>query len=564
MKLFLLQLLFFVNNKKAKKNIYLLVRFLIFLILTITLYSILFHLIMVYEGRHFSWITGFYWTLTVMSTLGFGDITFSTDLGLLFTLLVLVSGVVLLLIMLPFTFIQFFWAPWLEAQSQTRIPKTLPEDSHNHVILTSFDSLTRNLVEKLKKHHYEYCFVAGDQQTASEIQDAGYKTVFGEVDDPRTYKNIRAGQAALIVATADDLMNTNISFTIREVSSMVPIACSADKEHSLDILNYSGNTHVFQFMSMLGKNMAEKTFPVQSPHIIGTFEELTIAEIPVRDTDLTGKSLAESRLRNEVGITVIGILEKGEILPPAPQRKLEITNILIIAGSRKEIDNAGNTLLRPPKQTVPDPTVLILGGGRVGKAAAEVFKEKKIPYMVVEKRPNISTNNDRHIQGDAADINILKDAGIDNASAVIITPHNDAMNIYLSFYCRQLRSDIQIISRATEERTVSKLFRAGADFVGSSASMGASAIMDILKPSESSFFSEALNVFMVQIPESFIDKTLSDTGMREKTDCSLLGIKNSGKFVTNPGPDTSFSDNDELILAGSLKAEEKFRQKYME
>jgi len=99
-------MLLFVQNKKAKKNVFLLVRFLFFLAAIIALYSIVFHLIMVYEGRDFSWITGLYWTLTVMSTLGFGDITFSTDLGLLFTLLVLISGVVLLLIMLPFSFIQ--------------------------------------------------------------------------------------------------------------------------------------------------------------------------------------------------------------------------------------------------------------------------------------------------------------------------------------------------------------------------------------------------------------------------------------------------------------------------
>ncbi len=87
MKTFLVQILFFVQNKKAKKNVLLLAKFLIFLAAIITLYSTVFHLLMVYEDQNYSWITGFYWTLTVMSTLGFGDITFTTDLGLLFTLL---------------------------------------------------------------------------------------------------------------------------------------------------------------------------------------------------------------------------------------------------------------------------------------------------------------------------------------------------------------------------------------------------------------------------------------------------------------------------------------------
>jgi len=39
-----------------------------------------------------------------MSTLGFGDITFSSDLGRIFSLIVLLTGIVYLLVMLPFTF----------------------------------------------------------------------------------------------------------------------------------------------------------------------------------------------------------------------------------------------------------------------------------------------------------------------------------------------------------------------------------------------------------------------------------------------------------------------------
>jgi len=184
--------------------------------------------------------------------------------------------------------------------------------------------------------------------------------------------------------------------------------------------------------------------------------------------------------------------------------------------------------------------------------------------LIVEERPTITKGNSRHIQGDAADINTLKEAGIDKARAVIITTHDDAMNIYLSFYCRQLRSDIQIVTRAAEERTISKLHRAGADLVDSSASMGAKSIMNLLRPSDSSFFSEALNVFMVETPEAFTGKTLAKIQMREKTNCSLLAIKTGDDFSTNRDPDTPFDKKGKLILAGSLEAEEKFRQEYLE
>ncbi len=520
---------------------------------------------MLHEGRDYSWVTGLYWTLTVMSTLGFGDITFSTDLGLLFTLLVLISGVILLLIMLPFTFIQFFWAPWLEAQSQTRIPRSLPETTKNHVILTNFDPICRALVENLKKHEFSYTFVTGDQQTATEILDAGYPVVLGEVDAPETYEKIQADNAALIVATDDDLINTNISFTVREISDHVPIAASADKEHSLDILNYPGNTHIFQFMGMLGTNMAKKTVPVRHAHIIGSFEQLFIGEFPVRDTqNLMGKTLKEARLRNTIGLTVIGIWERGTVMIPDPLAILSPTNILIIAGTKEELARADLQLAKQSKKEDQDVHILILGGGRVGQAAARFLKEKDIAYTIIEKRPAIIKENSHHIQGDAADIKTLKEAGIDTARSVIITTHNDAMNIYLSFYCRQLRPDIQIITRATEKRTVSKLHRAGADIVDSSASIAAKSIMNLLRPSNSSFFSDALNIFMVPIPATFQGKTLAETKMREKTSCNLLAIKTGEDFTTHLAPDTVFTKSRKLILAGSLEAEELFQKEYLE
>ena len=105
------QVMHFVSQRRTKRNLRVLFRFFLVLGAMITGYSVLFHYVMMYEGREESWVTGFYWTLTVMSTLGFGDITFESDLGRLFSIIVLLSGIVFLLILLPFTIIQFLYAP---------------------------------------------------------------------------------------------------------------------------------------------------------------------------------------------------------------------------------------------------------------------------------------------------------------------------------------------------------------------------------------------------------------------------------------------------------------------
>jgi len=111
------QFAYVLHQGDMRRNLRALALYLGFLLLVILLYTVLFHWIMwEVEARRHSWLTGLYWTLTVMSTLGFGDITFTSDLGRAFSVVVLVSGVVLLLIVFPFAFISFFYAPWLEAR----------------------------------------------------------------------------------------------------------------------------------------------------------------------------------------------------------------------------------------------------------------------------------------------------------------------------------------------------------------------------------------------------------------------------------------------------------------
>ncbi len=116
MKFISSQLTIFFQERGARRNLFFLLRFIMLLIALIAIYSIIFHYIMQYEGRAFSWTTGVYWPLPVMSTLGFGDITFVSDMGRIFSIVVLMSGVILLLVMLRFSFIQYFYAPWFEAQ----------------------------------------------------------------------------------------------------------------------------------------------------------------------------------------------------------------------------------------------------------------------------------------------------------------------------------------------------------------------------------------------------------------------------------------------------------------
>ena len=555
------QLIFFFHNKTTKKNASLLVKFIIFLVLIVTLYSVLFHVIMLYEGKNFSWITGFYWSLTVMSTLGFGDITFTTDIGLIFTIIVLLSGIVFLLIILPFTFIQFFYSPWLEAQAKNRTPRDLAADTRNHIIITNLDPITIKLIQKLEKYNYVYVIIANDLHRATEIYNEGYNVMVGELDDPDTYTRARIDQAALVVVTNDDITNTSIAFTIREITDDVPIVTKADRDNSIDILNFPGNINVFPFMKMLGEALAHRTPGVSDDtHVISKFEDLLIVEVPAMTTELEGQTIAQAKIRENTGVTVVGLWEKGRFTQPHPNTMISNSTVLVLAGSEKQQNKFEmHFSLACPFFPENDP-VLILGGGRVGLAAAATLEQFGIPYNIVEKHPKLAKKNENTIHGDAADLATLVKAGIENARAIIITTHNDPVNIYLAFYCRQLRPDIQIITRATLERSVPKLHRGGADLVMSYAKMGANSILSVLRPDEIFMAPEGLNVFSTPVPPALKGKNLIESSIRERTGCSVIAVKADGTMIVGPDPSTPLNDNDELILIGTNEAEHRFSE----
>ena len=149
-------------------------------------------------------------------------------------------------------------------------------------------------------------------------------------------------------------------------------------------------------------------------------------------------------------------------------------------------------------------------------------------------------------------------AGIRDTPAVVITTHDDDLNIYLTLYCRHLRPDVQIISRATLDRHVPTLHRAGADFVMSYASMGANAIWNLLQRNDVLMVTEGLHVFRVTLPPRLAGKTMLESRIRQVTGCHVIAIETEGVMQINPDPAIPFPDKAELILIGTTKAEQDF------
>jgi Trk K+ transport system NAD-binding subunit len=557
------QLALMLRIGQRSSNVKLLMKFAAVLLVLFVTYSVLFHMLMLLEGREYSWVTGFYWTLTTMSTLGFGDITFHSDIGRLFSIVVLLSGIVFLLVMLPFTFIQFFYAPWLEEQNKARAPRAVGESVSGHVILTHFDAVAVNLIDKLRQYDIPYVIVSHELQAALDLHDLGYKVVVGELDDPQTYRRLGIDRAAMVVVMNDDVVGTNVIYTLREASDRITVVTNADLEASVDILRLAGSTHVFQFTRLLGSALARRVLGV-SMHatVVGRFDQLLIAEAPAMRTWLQGKTLAETRLRPATGVTVVGLWEQGRFMIPTPETRIEASTVLVLAGTEAQLSQYDQAVALAADEEPDQAPVLVLGGGRVGQSVARSLDKRGIDYRIVEKKTAIASRNARHVHGSAADRETLEQAGIARTPSIIITTHDDNLNIYLTIYCRRLRPDAQIICRASLDRNIKTLHRAGADLVMSFSSLVTTTIINLLERQQMLMLTEGLNVFQLGLNPKMVHKALQDLRIRETTGCSVVAVKRKGDMIVNPDPSIVLERGDELVLIGSAEAERKYTKTY--
>jgi voltage-gated potassium channel len=539
------------------------------LVAAILLFAVGFQVVMtVVEGREHSWWTAVYWTLVTMTTLGFGDIVFETDLGRMYSVLVLLVGALLILILLPFTFIQLVYLPWRDAVRDARTPRSLPADTRDHLLLTGRGSMEEALMRRAANAGVPYVLLVEDPEEAATLHDRGYPVMVGPLDDPATYRAARVEQAAMVVTARSDQANSNVAFTVREVTDRGTVVATANSEDAVDVLHLAGADRVLQLGELLGRMFAERILePTARSSIVSSFHDLVVAETSAAGTELVGCTLADLDLRQRFGVSVVGLWDRGELQPAAPHLRIEESSILLLVGRRERIhayDEAYSEGEAAGGNGTEGP-VVVLGGGRVGRAVHRNLVAAGHPCRVVEKQ----AYRVRHLPqedvvvGDAADLEVLREAGIDEAPAVVVTTHDDDTNVYLTLYARKLRPRAEILGRVELDRNVTTMHRAGADFVLSYATMGAIEAWNELRGDSTLLLAEGLVLFRVPVPASLAGRTLRSSDIPAQTGVTVIGVVRGGGGASDPQPDEPLPADGELLLIGDDDAEERFYARYV-
>lgn len=215
--------------------------------------------------------------------------------------------------------------------------------------------------------------------------------------------------------------------------------------------------------------------------------------------------------------------------------------------------------------------VIVCGYGRNGKQVCLELKDDKYPHMIIEKRQDIIEEMKQNpeilfIEGDATEEETLIESGINRAKAIITTLPEDPDNVYVVLTARELNPNITIISRASNEASVNKLKRAGANNVIMPEKIGGAHMAAlVMKPDIMEFIAELTGqssdisltfeeLSLKDIATEYAAGTIRDLDIRNKTGANIIGLRlPDGEFIINPLPETKINKNTKLIALGDSR-----------
>lgn len=217
--------------------------------------------------------------------------------------------------------------------------------------------------------------------------------------------------------------------------------------------------------------------------------------------------------------------------------------------------------------------IIVCGYGRNGKQAATKLNVYEQKYLVIDKNESTLTalkeREILHIQGDATDDNVLLNAGIERAKYLILTLPSDADNVFITLSARQLNKKLIIISRASDETSVSKLRIAGVDNVIMPDKIGGDHMASLIVSPDllefldnlSSAAEGKMNLKEILLQNLSNIKTIGDLNIQENTGCTVVGYKTkSNDYIINPDKEQVVEKEGRIIVLGRTEQLNKLNQ----
>ena len=505
------------------------------------------------EGKSRGFWQALQWAAGTASTTGYGgDTSWSHPVMVVYVVCAQFIGVILLFLVFP-----IYLIPFLEERFETRLPKDAA-NAKNHVVIFDYGPAVATLLTELEQADIATVVIDEDEADARHLMEQGHHVIFGNLDEGVLQKSNLNQARALIVNSTDD-RNAATILAARQLGYQGEILALVEDPFHRQPIILAGASGAYTPRHVLGAALAARASQKVSPTVAGIQHlgnKLQVAEARItRDSVLSGKTLAEADLGQHPGVTVIGQWVGGKLIsPPTPDMRLESGGILILLGNDASIQNFMN-LCAGTKQLHRDGPFLIAGGGEVGRKVAELLADAGEETFIIDHQPGPAVN----LVGNVLDTQILKQAGIDNAQAVILALSADSTTLFATVIIKDLAPDLPVIARVNGAENVERIYAAGADFALSISQVSGQLLAWRLLGKESVAIDPELRVIKVSTRglEKFHPKQFE---LRDKTGCTLVAVERGDELIVEFGVDFKFAPSDAVYICGSAEAARKFYQ----
>ncbi|MGP8320834.1 MAG: potassium channel family protein [Methanosarcinaceae archaeon] len=315
---------------------------------TVIILTIIYSYIFVYlatvehQLEHANSITGIYWVISSMTTVGYGDVILTSNAGKMFSILVQISGVFMIFgLMFPLVI-----TPWLERTIRINIPTQAPEGMTEHIIICGYNKLVETLIDELNDHGISFIIVEDDEHLIQELMEKDIPCVFGSASDDQVLENSNIDTARIIIANKSDEENANIVLTARELTDVDVIAIIEDASKA-KYLKYAGASKVVSPKSLIGHFIGKKAVDPFVNRLTGTtefFEGVSIVEFPIYPkSSLIGMTLVNAAIRERTGANIVGIWKGGSLSFNTPAGYvIKDNSVLLAIGTTEQLSKLKN------------------------------------------------------------------------------------------------------------------------------------------------------------------------------------------------------------------------------
>jgi Trk K+ transport system NAD-binding subunit len=542
-------------NKWQRRSIY----YSVLLIGSMLVFAVLYQNGMrIYEGDPRTFLHSLQVVVETFTTTGFGSDSpwISPEMNVLVIVMDLFGT---LLIFMAFPVLAF---PLLEDILSTTVPTTVDGDLDDHVVICTYTPRADVLIDELDSWDVDYVIVEPDRERATELYEDGYRVIRADPESTSGLEGANLAAARALVADVSDQVDASIVLTAQEIAEDVLTLSVVEEPDRAPYHRLAGADEVLSPRPLLGQSLASKvTTSVTSEleEVVEIDDDFEIAEFPIhRGSQLVGKTLAESGIREQAGVNVIGAWFRGEFeTPPDPNATLTNGTVLLATGREAQLEQLKD-LTRSGMRRLDRGDTIVVGHGEVGQTVTDALTDAGVQYTVVDQTDLEGVD----VVGDASEPETLREAGIDQASAVILALPDDTTAEFTALVARDSSADVEIIARVEESQSIPKMYQAGADYVLALATVtGRMLASQILEEEDVLSLDQQVEVVRTQASE-LVGKTLGEARVRSESGCTVVGIERDGTVVSDIGPEVRIEDEDELIIAGTDDGVQRFTELY--